>query len=285
MKPYTAEDLKTAQGILGVEGGAATNTEVRIAQALALMRGEWQAAAVNADARADQLSERLAKMDAELVGTRGVARAAKEALAGAEAQRTGHRERLNTSLASHGYKPGDLQHRWRTEKNLSPAYPGELDDAILDALVNMGGATAWCGDGSSCAAQIVEALLKERDAAKEALAAATTLLSWTQACVVRSARALALAADGRGIDGANLGDTAVGVSAGLLQVDAAITKGEPPASDTSLECNFCDTRGGNGVQIYVCSNCRQKCCAEHSDEKHDGDSVLILCAECAPEPA
>ena len=38
-----------------------------------------------------------------------------------------------------------------------------IDAAILDALVNMGGATAWTGDGSSCAVQIVQNIIEERD--------------------------------------------------------------------------------------------------------------------------
>lgn len=46
---------------------------------------DLRAAYINAEARADQLAERLGKTDAELVETRGVARAAREALTRAEA--------------------------------------------------------------------------------------------------------------------------------------------------------------------------------------------------------
>ena len=38
-----------------------------------------------------------------------------------------------------------------------------MEAAILDALVNMGGATAWSGDGSSCAVQIIQNIIQERD--------------------------------------------------------------------------------------------------------------------------
>ena len=81
------------------------------------------------------------------------------------------KENLRENLARLGFKPGELQWKWR---NNPPPFPGipekfpgpehdayiawldEAGFAILDALVNEGGATAWCGDGSSCAAQIVE---------------------------------------------------------------------------------------------------------------------------------
>lgn len=42
-----------------------------------------------------------------------------------------------------------------------------IDAALLDAFVNMGGATAWTGDGSSCAAQIVQNIMEERDSLRE----------------------------------------------------------------------------------------------------------------------
>jgi hypothetical protein len=58
--------------------------------------------------------------------------------------------------------PGDLQWKWRTQKGL-PNDPIQIDAALLDAFVNMGGATAWSGDGSSCATQIVQNIIEERD--------------------------------------------------------------------------------------------------------------------------
>ena len=71
---------------------------------------------------------------------------------------------LANTLARLGYKPGDLQLKWRTEHGLNYDYT-EVETALLDALVNMGGATAWSGDGASCAAQIVQNVLAERDQA------------------------------------------------------------------------------------------------------------------------
>lgn len=69
---------------------------------------------------------------------------------------------LNSRLAHRSMKPGDLQWKWRTETDLKYDYQ-DVCDALLDALVNMGGATAWNGDGTSCAAQIVQNIIVERD--------------------------------------------------------------------------------------------------------------------------
>jgi hypothetical protein len=70
-----------------------------------------------------------------------------------------HKQQLNERLAQLGYAPGELQYKWRTQKDLKFDMT-EVDLAILDALVNMGGATAWSGDGSSCAAQIVQHVME-----------------------------------------------------------------------------------------------------------------------------
>jgi hypothetical protein len=79
-----------------------------------------------------------------------------------------YRKQLNEKLTRMGYSPGDLQYRWRTEKGLQFDY-SEVEAAILDALVNMGGATAWSGDGASCAVQIVQNIIEERDALRKEL--------------------------------------------------------------------------------------------------------------------
>ena len=76
-----------------------------------------------------------------------------------------YKNQLLETMTRLGFKPGDLQFKWRTEKNLTRNYM-EIETAILDALVNMGGATAWSGDGSSCAVQIVQNIMAERDALK-----------------------------------------------------------------------------------------------------------------------
>lgn len=57
------------------------------------------------------------------------------------------------------------------------------------------------------------------------------LLSWTQGCVVRAARALAVVLRDESFDGANLATVAHGVARGLMDVDAAITTGEPTRAE------------------------------------------------------
>lgn len=84
------------------------------------------------------------------------------------------KKNLHEILSDLGLEPGALQWKWR---NTPPPFPGvpekfpgpehdaymkwlrEAELSILDALMNCGGATAWCGDGSSCAAQILEAVV------------------------------------------------------------------------------------------------------------------------------
>jgi hypothetical protein len=77
-----------------------------------------------------------------------------------------YKDQLLQTLHRFGYEPGDLQWKWRTRKGL-PFDMAEIDAALLDAFVNMGGATAWTGDGSSCAAQIVQNIMEERDSLRE----------------------------------------------------------------------------------------------------------------------
>ena len=83
---------------------------------------------------------------------------------------------LEDRLRGLGYKPGELQARWRFTEGLVFNY-AEVDAALLDAFVNMGGATAWCGDGSSCAVQIVQNICMERDAALAELSAVKAALT------------------------------------------------------------------------------------------------------------
>jgi hypothetical protein len=62
------------------------------------------------------------------------------------------------------------------------------------------------------------------DALRGQLSEARAALERVQGCVVRAAHALALALKGDGIDGADLTETTTGVSAGLVEVDAHITR-------------------------------------------------------------
>lgn len=92
-----------------------------------------------------------------------------------------YKNRFNDSmLHEYSMPPGKLQAKWRGmdtyhmdgngwhSKPIAMIAHGirtfpmgefpmrEIEYAIVDALINEGGATAWCGDGSSCAVQIVE---------------------------------------------------------------------------------------------------------------------------------
>src|SRR5882672_10511286 len=71
------------------------------------------------------------------------------------------KKQLNETLKTMGFEPCKLQAKWRP--NGGAPFPSEfpwreLELALLDALVNEGGATAWSGDGSSCAVQIIHAI-------------------------------------------------------------------------------------------------------------------------------
>lgn len=107
---------------------------------------------------------------------------------------------------------------------MKPSYT-EADLTAAQTILGVVG-----GSPTNTEVKIAEGLAASRAAAEELNTRLQELLSWTQACVVRSAHALAMAADGRGIDGASLHETVVGVSSGLMEVDAAITRGEPPAA-------------------------------------------------------
>jgi hypothetical protein len=61
-----------------------------------------------------------------------------------------------------------LQWRWRDPKTLPTTFNiHEAEAALLDAFTRQGGAHVWSGDGSSCAAQIVEAVWKRGDVMRE----------------------------------------------------------------------------------------------------------------------
>jgi hypothetical protein len=52
-----------------------------------------------------------------------------------------------------------LQWKWRNPKTLPDVFDiHEAEAALMDAFIRQGGAFVWHGDGSSCAAQIVEAV-------------------------------------------------------------------------------------------------------------------------------
>ena len=62
--------------------------------------------------------------------------------------------RLKQELADRDFEPSKLQYAQRTTTDRAWTAE-EIEYGILDALVNEGGATAWRGDGSSCAVQLV----------------------------------------------------------------------------------------------------------------------------------
>jgi hypothetical protein len=65
------------------------------------------------------------------------------------------RKSLAEQLERIGMKPGELQSDWRDNPE---HYKPELSLlAVLDALVEMGSIPAWSGDGTSCAAQMIDA--------------------------------------------------------------------------------------------------------------------------------
>jgi hypothetical protein len=74
------------------------------------------------------------------------------------------------------------------------------------------------------AAELWAGMTKARDAAEQRASEARAALERVQGCVVRAAHALAMALKGDGIDGADLTETTTGVSAGLVEVDAHITR-------------------------------------------------------------
>lgn len=61
------------------------------------------------------------------------------------------------------YGGPSLQYRWRHPDTV-PDYFNvmEAEAAILDAFISQGGAHVWSGDGSSCAAQIVQAVWQKK---------------------------------------------------------------------------------------------------------------------------
>ena len=62
--------------------------------------------------------------------------------------------------------PNDLQWKWRHVDTLPKDFNiMEAEAAILDCFISQGGAHVWSGDGSSCAAQIVEAVWRRGEAA------------------------------------------------------------------------------------------------------------------------
>lgn len=71
------------------------------------------------------------------------------------------RKKFNEDLKRQfGLEPCKLQAKWRNMpepiKELPKEFPWEeIEAALLDAFINEGSATAWRGDGSSCAVQIV----------------------------------------------------------------------------------------------------------------------------------
>src|SRR5262245_5856367 len=72
------------------------------------------------------------------------------------------REELNRQLKTLGYNPGELQATYRGLLGEMPAFDYRICElALLDAFANEGGATVWHGDGSSCAVQIIENLLRK----------------------------------------------------------------------------------------------------------------------------
>jgi hypothetical protein len=61
-----------------------------------------------------------------------------------------------------------LQWKWRHVETLPAEFDyQECEAALLDAFIRQGGATVWCGDGSGCAMQIVEAVWKRMKAAED----------------------------------------------------------------------------------------------------------------------
>ena len=80
------------------------------------------------------------------------------------------RKQNTERCARYGLKPGELQARWRglgpgapISVVNSPAFTQEAEHAILDALVEQGGVSAWSGDGTSCVAQIVRNIAEQAE--------------------------------------------------------------------------------------------------------------------------
>lgn len=81
--------------------------------------------------------------------------------------------RENIALRAHafGFKPDELQGSWRSKPE-RPWIHGEVDAAVLDALITQGHIPAWSGDGVECVVQMIEAQWRRAETYKAQVAEA-----------------------------------------------------------------------------------------------------------------